>query len=629
MAQGDATSVGEGTVGASIAELLGGLSRFEGSTGEFLAALVEVQCRAAEAEAGAILGINGDDRKDRLRVLAVYPALAPDEAPPMWLAQSSELAHRALGAGDTTVAPLPGNGADGHLVMLPLRGGGGSQAVAAYLVHAFEQAMLDRARERLELTIGLLALHEMRTRLHASRADMQRMRQALEVLAAVNEHERLRPSAMAFCNEVASRWGAERVTLGFLKGRYVKTAAISHTEKFDRKMKLVQDLESAMEECLDQDVEVLYPPAEDATFISRAARGLSARHGPSSVMSLPLRSAAEPIGVVTVEFPVDRAPRLDEVETLRLTCDLCTARLADLRTNDKWIGAKVADEIHDGLAKLTGPTHTWAKVIAALVIGFVLLTLLVKGRDRIDASFEIQPVEMRSVPAPFDGRLETVSVEPGSAVTAGQSVLGTLETAELRLRLAAAQAERAGYVKEADLALRDKKTVEVQIAEANRRKTEAEMALLEHQIEEARLVAPITGTVISEDLNGQVGAPVQTGDVLFEVAPLDALRAVLQVPEGRMSDLLATSEDDGLAAGTLASVAHPGDYIAFEVERINPVAEVVDQKNVFEVRVKLMGSRPWLRPGMKGVAKLDVGRRPYAYLWTRDLVNWVRMKLWI
>jgi hypothetical protein len=36
-----------------------------------------------------------------------------------------------------------------------------------------------------------------------------------------------------------------------------------------------------------------------------------------------------------------------------------------------------------------------------------------------------------------------------------------------------------------------------------------------------------------------------------------------------------------------------------------------------------------MAPGMKGVAKIHVGRRSYAWLWTRDLVNWVRMRLWV
>ena len=32
---------------------------------------------------------------------------------------------------------------------------------------------------------------------------------------------------------------------------------------------------------------------------------------------------------------------------------------------------------------------------------------------------------------------------------------------------------------------------------------------------------------------------------------------------------------------------------------------------------------------MTGQARIDVDRRRYAEIWTRRLVNWLRMKLWI
>ena len=64
--------------------------------------------------------------------------------------------------------------------------------------------------------------------------------------------EKFTSAAMAFCNEVASQWQCERVSIGFLKERYVQLKAMSHTESFNRKMQVVQDIESAMEECLDQ-----------------------------------------------------------------------------------------------------------------------------------------------------------------------------------------------------------------------------------------------------------------------------------------------------------------------------------------------------------------------------------------
>jgi hypothetical protein len=36
-----------------------------------------------------------------------------------------------------------------------------------------------------------------------------------------------------------------------------------------------------------------------------------------------------------------------------------------------------------------------------------------------------------------------------------------------------------------------------------------------------------------------------------------------------------------------------------------------------------------MMPKLKGVAKIRIDRRRYAWIWTRRLVNWLRMKLWI
>jgi hypothetical protein len=81
--------------------------------------------------------------------------------------------------------------------------------------------------------------------------------------------------------------------------------------------------------------------------------------------------------------------------------------------------------------------------------------------------------------------------------------------------------------------------------------------------------------------------------------------------------------------GGLATASYPDRRLAFRVERINPVAEVASGRNVFKVRVRLASPPGWMRPGMEGVAKIDVGPRRYAWIWTRRLVNWIRMKLWL
>jgi multidrug resistance efflux pump len=79
----------------------------------------------------------------------------------------------------------------------------------------------------------------------------------------------------------------------------------------------------------------------------------------------------------------------------------------------------------------------------------------------------------------------------------------------------------------------------------------------------------MTGIVIQGDLNRRIGAPVKTGDVLFEIASLESLRAQLMVTEDQIANIEIGQK------GTLAAVSYPSRKIRFVVERINPMAEVV------------------------------------------------------
>jgi len=614
------------------ADLTEQVERFDGPPQEFLAHLLTLQCEAAPAEAGAVLRVSPEG----MQVIAVHPPVQDPAQPPAWLTRCLEGAAQVISGGRTAVLPLHdqadlyGQPARRQLVVVPLRAHDMSGA-AAFVVEPRSEADLDTRRERLESTRTLLKFYE--TRLAADRRgrDMGRLRAAMETLAAVNEHERFAGIAMALCNEVASRWKADRVGFGVLKGRYVQLKALSHTEKFSRKMRLVQDIEAAMEECLDQDVEVMHPAAADATYVSRAAGELSKRHGPTVVLSLPLRRKGEPVSVLSVERPADESFVPDEIEALRLACDLCTSRLMNLYEHDRWFGARAAGTLRKGLAALVGPKHTWAKLVVVLVFAALLFLIFAKGQYRAEAPFVLEATEQQVVPAPFDGYLKSVNVEPPDMVEADKTVLATLDTAELRLQLASSRAELAGYLKEAAGAMRDGKTVEAQIADAKADKTRAEIRLLERRIGQATIVSPLGGCVVKGELKRRIGAPVKTGDVLFEIAPLESLRAVLSVPEDLIADVIAARAGGKELRGELATAAHPEIRVPFVVERIHPVAEVVNQRNVFKVRVKLLEVRAQLRmqPGMEGAAKIDIEPRRYVWIWTRRLVNWVRMKLWI
>ena len=626
----------------TLLEQIDRLSRFDGPPEQFVQHLLAVQCEVAPARGGAVLRAtmaaanpataDGEDQpRAKADVIAVHPAMKPGETAPVWLAQSVESAPKAFNSSKTVTVPvrrandLYGQPPSECILLLPLSTTAGLRGVAAFVVDSANPRQLDHVRERLELTIGLLGLYEMRLALQQRSSDLARMQQAMEVLADANDQPRFRAVAMAVCNNVADRWNADRVSLGFLKGRYIHLRAMSHTEKFTRKMQLVQDIESAMEECLDQDVELVHPAAPDATYVARATTELATRHGPAAICSLPLRRGDDVVGVLTVERAADRPFTLEQIELLRLACDLCAPRLAELHEHDQWFGARLAADARKALAALLGPRYTWVKLIAIVTFAVIVFLTFFKGEDRAKGDFTIQPIDRQIIAAPFDGQLESVFVQPGDMVVADQTVLATLHTIDLRLQLDDALNQREGYLQEADIALRDGKPVDRQVALIRAEQVEPTIARLRYRIEQAAIRSPVSGTVIQGDLRRQVGGPLAEGDALFEVAPIgsDQLRAELYIPEDRIESVRVGQ------TGQLAAASHPGDYLPFTVERIDPVAQVVEQSNVFVVRVRLTESRPWLKPGMGGVGKITMGRRAYGYILTRDLVNWLRMKLWL
>jgi multidrug resistance efflux pump len=162
----------------------------------------------------------------------------------------------------------------------------------------------------------------------------------------------------------------------------------------------------------------------------------------------------------------------------------------------------------------------------------------------------------------------------------------------------------------------------VRIVSAQLAQARAQLDLARQQLARTRLEAPFDGIVVTGNLSQQLGAPVERGDVLFEVAPLDDYRVVVQVDE---------SDIDELAVGQAASVvltAFPDEPLTLVVEQVTPVSEAAEGKNTFRVEARLEESHERLRPGMEGVAKVEIGPRRLIWIWTHGAFDWLRLTLW-
>src|SRR5207302_1863249 len=156
-------------------------------------------------------------------------------------------------------------------------------------------------------------------------------------------------------------------------------------------------LEAAMEETLDQDAEIVWPPGGPNSAEADAGAGPIARsheefaraQAVNHMVSLPIRLNGRAMAVLTLER-ASEAFSADELQSLRLLCDQAASRLGDLQLRDRWIGARMTGAAHEKLAGLFGVEHTLAKV--AVLAAFVLADVLIfaKRTYRVEAPFVVK-----------------------------------------------------------------------------------------------------------------------------------------------------------------------------------------------------------------------------------------------
>jgi multidrug efflux pump subunit AcrA (membrane-fusion protein) len=151
---------------------------------------------------------------------------------------------------------------------------------------------------------------------------------------------------------------------------------------------------------------------------------------------------------------------------------------------------------------------------------------------------------------------------------------------------------------------------------------EAELSLTTDKIARAKLVAPFDGVIVSGDLNQLLGTPVEQGKVLFQIAPLDAYRVILQVEERDIAHV-ATGQRGEL---TLSGI--PDQLMDFTLTQITPVSTSLDGRNYFRVEAHLLNASERVRPGMEGLGKVEIGQRKLIWIWGHTLFDWLRLSIW-
>jgi hypothetical protein len=569
-----------------------------------------LQCQAIGGVTGGVVVLQKPGEKSLVPV-----AYFPDTA--VGRASLAAIAERALREGQGVVLAA----GDGHQLGLPIRMDGEPRGVVGLDIEARPEQQVRAAMRDLQWGSGWL---EVLLRRHADPQEdaRQRLKLALDLVAALLEQEGLNEGGAAFATELATRLGCDRVALGALRGGHIRLRALSHSGQFSKRANLVRAIELAMEEAVDQREVVLHPSAEAAApQVTLAHAQLQQESEGGAALTLPLVRGEHMVGALTLERPAGDgfdAPSLQLCEAVAaLAGPIVELKLAA----ERGLASHAAETAREGWHRLAGPGHAGLKFAAAGTLLAALFLTFATGTFRVSAESTVEGEIQRVISAPINGFVKEAPRRAGDTVKKGE-VIGRFDDRELKLERVKLVGQVTQYGQQVREAMAQRNRAQAGIVLAQVEQAQAQLALVDEQLARTEMVAPFDGIIVSGDLSQKLGAPVERGQTLFEVAPLDSFRIALRVDERDFGHVVPGQR------GELAVTAIPNQRFPFVVTRITAVNAVKDGRNTFRVEARLEGESGRLRPGMEGVGKIEIEERRLAWIWTHGLTEWTQLMLW-
>jgi biotin carboxyl carrier protein len=406
-------------------------------------------------------------------------------------------------------------------------------------------------------------------------------------------------------------FGCSRVCLGVLTRRGVRLRAISGVQQLDPKSPLHSPIEAAMREAMIEGGQLDFTPRDAGSGATISHEILQQQTGAARITTLPLEDDG---GAVLFEWDADPDRRTPSLLEAALPFVPALFRLLErARPNP------VAYFFRRNWRRAT------ANGRRAIVAGCVLLALVLAFpfHYRIRSDCRLVPKVKRVVAAPFDGQLGRSRVQPGDRVAAGD-VLVAMDNRELKLKQAELTASRDQALKKRDRAMNSPDGADFSAAQVAALEADGiaqELALVERKLALLEVKAPIAGIVVSGDLRRAEGQPIRQGQVLFEIAPLDAMLVEVEVPDRNVSRVRT-----GMPVAFRLE-AFGGWSGATKVDRIHPQSEQRSGANVFIAEAAVRGGAPELRPGMRGRAVIEGDRRPLIWIIGHRFVEWIETTL--
>ncbi len=490
------------------------------------------------------------------------------------------------------------------------------------------------AHEKLAILSGLAALLPvLGVQIERRRVFQQHMEHAaagaqqgemLDALSHASGAKTVRELAFGITNNLRAKLDCDLVALGRVRRRRVKVLSISGFADFSQRSSGVADVAAAMEEALDNNQPVVSQdvPTEPKKTSHRLHEKWRSASENAAVASVPLQVDGRTVAVLALRHRPNQTWDVQTLEKVAQVVQPYAAAIGLVEQAHRGIARHAAASTTSLVKRSLIPHRSFRWALGVVGLAFSAWVAFGTIEYRVTAPCVVEPSAVRHVTSGLGGRVVQAFVKPGDTVARGE-VLAILDTRELALERAEVQGELLAKEAAANAAAAEGDSAAMKVLGLEADAIRMRLMRINLQLDQAVVRAPSDGVVISGGARELLGQGVTKGTPLFEVAAWEDLVVAVHVPDH------AADEVRQELVGTFALQAKPDDKQPLTVRHVAPLAEAQAGAVTFRAEAAPGEVPEWVRPGMKGVARIEAGQRPVWWVAVHRGLDWARVNFWI
>ena len=489
-----------------------------------------------------------------------------------------------------------------------------------------------------------------------------------QFLLQLERGQNVKEVAATAANDARQLLGCDRLSIAIRKGRKTSIAAISGQDRVNPRANLSRAMTAIAARVIDSREPLIYNgriehlPRQIETPLANFIQ----ESGSRMVMLRPLLEP-EPllksddgelrpapgkprrvIGCMVIEQTTDSRPVPKLESRSEMLAEHVGSVLWHAYRHDRIFLRRTLEATGRGLEWFQGRKLPKTLAVLAAVAGVVAALCLIPWEYRVLGKGKLMPIRRQQVFARENGDVIRILVKGGQKVHKGDPLLVmrneplVAELNDNESKLLQSQSQKVASNAEADNARREGDEQARLRATAGRAKSEIEVEglkrvvkILRERVNSLEVKSPLDGTVATFELDQQLlNRPVQQGEMLLEVMDETSdWRLELEVDGNRMGHLLEAfnnAPDHKLPVEFIPATAAESTFSGTLDLIATRSAVSNEQTNVFPVHVSTDARQiPNLRIGAEVRAKIDCGQRSLGYVLFGDVVEFIRLRLWL